>query len=78
MPSESRVDSAMILDALATFRQQGSMMTRSADDTWDAASGVGATATMIAAIRARSSKVPHAIINDPFAEPRTRRLTAIV
>ena len=44
-------------------------MTRNADDTWDAAAGVGATATMIAAIRARSSKVPHAIINDPFAEP---------
>jgi O-methyltransferase involved in polyketide biosynthesis len=32
---------------------------------------------MIAAIRARSSKFPHAITNDPFAEPRTRRLIAI-
>src|SRR5882672_7182535 len=45
------------------------MVSRSAEDTCDAASGVGATAIMIAAIRATSSKGAGAIINDPFAAP---------
>lgn len=44
-------------------------MTRSDNDTWHAASSVGVTATMIAAIRAIASKDAHAIVNDPFAEP---------
>lgn len=38
-------------------------------DSWDAASGVGATATMVAAGRAMASKDPRGLINDPYAEP---------
>jgi methyltransferase (TIGR00027 family) len=45
------------------------MVARSDNDTWHPASGVGVTATMIAAIRAIASKDAHAIVNDPFAEP---------
>jgi methyltransferase (TIGR00027 family) len=47
-------------------------MTRSDSDTWDLASSVGATATMVAAARARASEQPNAIINDPFAAPLVR------
>ncbi len=47
-------------------------MTRSDQDTWDLASSVGATATMVAAARARASAEPDAIINDPFAAPLVR------
>jgi methyltransferase (TIGR00027 family) len=47
-------------------------MTRSDDDSWDLASSVGATATMIAAGRAMATKDPRRLINDPFAEPLVR------
>ncbi|ORW29049.1 SAM-dependent methyltransferase [Mycobacterium paraense] len=47
-------------------------MTRSDQDTWDLASSVGATATMVAAARALASAEPDAIINDPFAAPLVR------
>ncbi len=47
-------------------------MARTHDDSWDLASSVGATATMIAAGRAMASKDPAALINDPFAEPLVR------
>jgi methyltransferase (TIGR00027 family) len=47
-------------------------MTRADADSWDIASSVGATATMVAAARAIASKEPHAIIDDPFAEPLVR------
>jgi methyltransferase (TIGR00027 family) len=47
-------------------------MARTDDDTWDLASSVGATATMIAAGRAMATKDPRALINDPFAEPLVR------
>ncbi|WP_375481347.1 SAM-dependent methyltransferase [uncultured Mycobacterium sp.] len=36
---------------------------------WDLATGVGATATMVAAGRAVASKEPGGLINDPFAQP---------
>jgi methyltransferase (TIGR00027 family) len=36
---------------------------------WDLASGVGATATMVAAGRAIASKDPRRLIDDPFAQP---------
>jgi methyltransferase (TIGR00027 family) len=42
---------------------------RSDNDRWHAASSVGVTATMIAAIRAIPTKDAHGIVNDPFAEP---------
>jgi methyltransferase (TIGR00027 family) len=47
-------------------------MARTHDDSWDLASSVGATATMIAAGRAMATKHPRALINDPFAEPLVR------
>jgi methyltransferase (TIGR00027 family) len=47
-------------------------MTRTAQDTWDLASSVGATATMVAAARALASAETNAIIDDPFAAPLVR------
>ncbi|OBK36027.1 SAM-dependent methyltransferase [Mycobacterium sp. 1245111.1] len=47
-------------------------MTRTDDDTWDLASSVGATATMVASARAMASKVDSPLINDPYAEPLVR------
>jgi O-methyltransferase involved in polyketide biosynthesis len=47
-------------------------MPRTHDDSWDLASSVGATATMIAAGRAMATKDPRGLINDPFAEPLVR------
>lgn len=47
-------------------------MARSDDDTWDLASSVGATATMVAAGRAIASQDPHGLINDRFAAPLVR------
>ena len=44
-------------------------MTRSEHDSWDLASSVGATATMVAAARALASAEPGAIIADPYAAP---------
>lgn len=44
-------------------------MARTDDDKWDLASSVGATATMVAAARARASRSDNPLINDPFAEP---------
>ncbi|WP_156687268.1 class I SAM-dependent methyltransferase [Mycobacterium sp. Marseille-P9652] len=47
-------------------------MTRTDSDSWDLASSVGATATMVAAARARASEGPNPIIDDPFAAPLVR------
>lgn len=47
-------------------------MARTDNDTWDLASSVGATATMVAAARAVASRQPDAVIDDPFAEPLVR------
>lgn len=47
-------------------------MARTENDTWDLASSVGATATMVAAARAVASRAPDAVIDDPFAEPLVR------
>lgn len=38
-------------------------------DTWDLASSVGVTATMVAAARAMATRADNPLINDPFAEP---------
>jgi len=47
-------------------------MARTDDDSWDLASSVGATATMVAAARAIASReLPH-LINDPLADPLVR------
>lgn len=47
-------------------------MTRSEHDSWDLASSVGATATMVAAARALASQGSDPIIDDPFAAPLVR------
>jgi methyltransferase (TIGR00027 family) len=47
-------------------------MARSDSDTWDLASSVGATATMVAAARAVATEDANPIINDPFAAPLVR------
>lgn len=44
-------------------------MARSENDTWDLATSVGVTATMVAAARAAASRQPNPIINDPYAAP---------
>jgi methyltransferase (TIGR00027 family) len=45
-------------------------MARTDNDTWDLATSVGATATMVAAGRARATRAQ--LIDDPFAEPLVR------
>ena len=47
-------------------------MTRTEDDTWDLASSVGMTATMVAAARALATRDDRRLIDDPFAEPLVR------
>ncbi len=47
-------------------------MARTDNDTWDLASSVGVTATMVAASRAMATKAERPLINDPFAEPLVR------
>uniref|UniRef100_UPI000A82028A class I SAM-dependent methyltransferase n=1 Tax=Mycobacterium sp. UM_11 TaxID=1638773 RepID=UPI000A82028A len=47
-------------------------MTRTDQDSWDLASSVGATATMVAAARALASEGSNPIIDDPFAAPLVR------
>jgi methyltransferase (TIGR00027 family) len=46
--------------------------TRYEGDTWDLASSVGATATMVAAARAVATRADRPLINDPLAEPLVR------
>ena len=41
-------------------------------DTWDLASSVGATATLVAATRAMATRADRPLITDPFAEPLVR------
>src|SRR3954452_23089178 len=47
-------------------------MARTDNDTWDLASSVGATATMVAAARAMATTAANPLINDPFAAPLVR------
>lgn len=47
-------------------------MPRTDGDTWDLASSVGATATMVAAARAMASSGPAPVIDDPYAAPLVR------
>ncbi|BBY07264.1 class I SAM-dependent methyltransferase [Mycobacterium noviomagense] len=47
-------------------------MARTDRDSWDLASSVGATATMVAAARALATEETNPIINDPFAAPLVR------
>jgi methyltransferase (TIGR00027 family) len=47
-------------------------MPRADNDSWDLATSVGATATMVAAARAVATKADDALIDDPFAEPLVR------
>ena len=45
---------------------------RTERDSWDLASSVGATATMVAASRALASRAPDPLLDDRFAEPHVR------
>jgi len=45
---------------------------RAEGDSWDLASSVGATATMVAASRALASRDPDPLLDDRFAEPLVR------
>ncbi|BBX65371.1 putative S-adenosyl-L-methionine-dependent methyltransferase [Mycobacterium saskatchewanense] len=45
---------------------------RAEGDSWDLASSVGATATMVAASRALASQGPDALLDDPLADPLVR------
>lgn len=47
-------------------------MTRSEADSWDLASSVGVTATMVAAARAVASREDNPMIDDPYAAPLVR------
>ncbi|HKP44548.1 class I SAM-dependent methyltransferase [Mycobacterium sp.] len=47
-------------------------MSRTDADSWDLASSVGATATMVAAARALASREPEPLIDDPFAADLVR------
>jgi methyltransferase (TIGR00027 family) len=47
-------------------------MERTDNDTWDLATSVGATATMVAAARAKATNAEARLIDDPFAEPLVR------
>ena len=47
-------------------------MTRTDNDSWDLASSVGATATLVAAARAAATRLPDPLIDDPYAEPLVR------
>ncbi len=46
--------------------------TRYDGDTWDLASSVGATATIVATARAMATRAERPLISDPFAEPLVR------
>ena len=41
-------------------------MPRTHDDSWDLASSVGATATMVATSRALASRGPEPLLDDPY------------
>jgi methyltransferase (TIGR00027 family) len=47
-------------------------MARTDDDTWDLASSVGTTATMVAAARAIGSREDDPLFDDPYAAPLVR------
>ncbi|OBK19337.1 SAM-dependent methyltransferase [Mycobacterium asiaticum] len=47
-------------------------MPRTENDTWDLATSVGATATMVAAARAIATNAENPVITDQFAEPLVR------
>ena len=47
-------------------------MSRTDTDSWDLASSVGATATMVAAARALASRAPDSLIDDPYAADLVR------
>lgn len=47
-------------------------MSRTHDDSWDLKTGVGTTATMVAAARAVASRHTDPVISDPFAEVLVR------
>ncbi|MGV0744847.1 class I SAM-dependent methyltransferase [Mycolicibacterium sp. XJ870] len=51
-------------------------MTRNDNDSWDLATSVGVTATVVAAQRAIAARGPVPLIDDPYAEPLVRAVNA--
>jgi methyltransferase (TIGR00027 family) len=62
----------LVTQAKQLVLMKGLDVARTDDDSWDLASSVGATATMVAAARAIATNVDDHLIDDPFAEPLVR------
>ncbi len=60
------------MDYIRLGQHMTSTGSRYEGDTWDLASSVGATATMVAAARAMATRADRPLISDPFAEPLVR------
>jgi methyltransferase (TIGR00027 family) len=68
----SAEDSLIPLSIYFLAFSKGVEMPRTDNDSWDLATSVGATATMVAAARAVATKADKPLIDDPFAEPLVR------
>jgi methyltransferase (TIGR00027 family) len=62
----------LVTQAKQLVLMEGLDVARTDNDSWDLASSVGATATMVAAARAIATNVDDPLIDDPFAEPLVR------
>src|SRR6201986_4489753 len=68
----SAEDSLIPLSIYFLAFSKGVEMPRTDNDSWDLATSVGATATMVAAARAVATRADNPLIDDPFAEPLVR------
>ena len=62
----------LVKQAKRLVLMEGLDVARTDNDSWDLASSVGATATMVAAARAIATNIDDPLIDDPFAEPLVR------
>lgn len=62
----------LVLNQLGALATTLPGMARTDNDSWDLATSVGATATMVAAGRARATRADNPLIEDRFAEPLVR------
>jgi methyltransferase (TIGR00027 family) len=62
----------LVTQAKQLVLMEGLDVARTDNDSWDLASSVGATATMVAAARAIATNADDPLIDDPFAEPLVR------
>jgi O-methyltransferase involved in polyketide biosynthesis len=66
------LDCVTLLLVSTAWLVEGVHVARADNDSWDLATSVGATATMVAAYRAAATKRDQPLIHDPFAEPLVR------